>query len=139
MNTTGKEIGELLNTSGAAAPDITKPLKSIGGGNMLDGVRKIFNYALAEGEKTGLVTGEKRGLAKGGMITLAACGALYLIPKGVKYVKAKAAESKAHDALHDALGEKIHAAFREEVADRPGEEASTDEVAENGDGAKEAP
>ena len=122
MNTTGKEIGELLNTSGAAAPDITKPLKSIGGGNMLDGVRKIFNYALAEGEKTGLVT-------------LAACGALYLIPKGVKYVKAKAAESKAHDAL----GEKIHAAFSEEVADRHGEEASTDEVAENGDGAKEAP
>ena len=110
MNTTGKEIGELLNTSGAAAPDITKPLKSIGNGNMLDGVRKIFNYALAEGEKTGLATGEKRGLAKGSMITLAACGALYLIPKG------------------DALGEKIHAAFSEEVADRPGEEASTDEV-----------
>ena len=135
MNTTGKEIVELLNASGAAAPDITKPLKSIGGGNMLDGVRKIFNYALAEGEKTGFVTGEERGFAKGSMITLAAGGALYLIPKGVKYVKAKAAESKAHDAL----GEKIHAAFSEEVADRPGEEASTDEVAENGDGAKEAP
>lgn len=132
MNTKGKEIGELLNASGAAAPNITKQLKSIGGGNMLDGVRKIFNDALAEGKKTGLATGEKRGFAKGSMITLAA---LHLIPKGVKYVKTKAAESKAHDAL----GEKIHAAFSEEVADRPGEEASTDEAAENGDGAKETP
>lgn len=135
MSNTGKEIGELLNTVGAAAPDITKPLKSIGGGNMLDGVRKIFNYALAEGEQAGLATGEKRGFAKGSMITLAACGALYLIPKSVKYVKAKAAESKAHDAL----GEKIHAAFSEEVADRPSKEASADEAAENGDGAKETP
>ena len=132
MNTKGKEIGELLNASGAAAPNITKQLKSIGGGNMLDGVRKIFNDALAEGKKTGLATGEKRGFVKDSMITLAA---LYLIPKGVKYVKTKAAESKAHDAL----GEKIHAAFSEEVADRPGEEASTDEAAENGDGAKETP
>lgn len=69
------------------------------------------------------------------MITLAACGALYLIPKGVKYVKTKAAKSKAHDAL----GEKIHAAFSEEVADRPSKEAPADEVAENDDGAKEAP
>ena len=33
MNTKGKEIGELLNASGAAAPNITKQLKSIGGGN----------------------------------------------------------------------------------------------------------
>lgn len=31
MNTKGKEIGELLNASGAAAPNITKQLKSIGG------------------------------------------------------------------------------------------------------------
>lgn len=53
----------------------------------------------------------------------------------MKYVKTKAAKSKAHDAL----GEKIHAAFSEEVADRPSKEASADEVAGNDDGAKEAP
>lgn len=73
MNTKGKEIGELLNASGAAAPNITKQLKSIGGGNMLDGVRKIFNDALAEGKKTGLATGEKRGFAKGSMLHLQPC------------------------------------------------------------------
>lgn len=133
MSNKGKEIGELLNTAAAAAPDITKPLKSIGDGNMLNGVKNIFNYALAEGEKAGLAMGEKRGLVKGSAITFAVCGALYLIPKGVGYVKTKAAERKAHDAL----GEKIHAAFSEELADNLGEEDPMDEVIENGSIEKE--
>ena len=133
MSNKGKEIGELLSTAAAAAPDITKPLKSIGDGNMLDGVKNIFNYALAEGEKTGLATGEKRGLVKGSAITFAVCSALYLIPKGVKYVKTKAAERKAHNAL----GEKIHTAFSEELADSLSKEDPMDEVLENGSVEKE--
>lgn len=44
MSNKGNQIGELLNTTAAAAPDITKPLKSIGDGNMLEGVKNIFNY-----------------------------------------------------------------------------------------------
>ena len=51
MSNKGKQIGELLNKTTAAAPDVTKPLKVIGDGNMLDGVKNIFNYALREGEK----------------------------------------------------------------------------------------
>ena len=97
MSNKGNQIGELLNTASAAAPDVTKPLKSIGDGNMLEGVKNIFNYALTVGEKTGLAKGEKIGLAKGSAITLGICGALYLVPKGVKFVKKKIAEKKAHD------------------------------------------
>ena len=133
MSNKGKQNAELLNTAVAAAPDITKPLKSIGDGNMLDGVKNIFNYALAEGEKAGLATGEKRGLVKGSAITFAVCSALYFIPKGVKYVKTKAAERKAHDEL----GEKIHAAFSEEFADGLSKEELMGEVIENGSSEKE--
>lgn len=124
MSNKGKAIGELLNMAAATAPDITKPLKSIGDGNMLNGVKNIFNYALAEGEKTGRATGEKRGLVKGSAITFAFCGALYLIPKGVRYVKTKAAERR----WHNAQGEKIYEAFSEELADNFGEENPMDEV-----------
>ena len=42
MSSKSNQIGELLNTASAAAPDVTKPLKSIGDGNMLDGVKNIF-------------------------------------------------------------------------------------------------
>ena len=59
MSNTGKEIGELLNTSGAAAPDITKPLKPIGGGNMLDGVKKFLTMHLQKGKRQALLQGRK--------------------------------------------------------------------------------
>lgn len=105
------QIGELLNTASAAAPDVTKPLKTIGDGNMLEGVKNIFKYALTEGEKSGLAKGEKIGFAKGSAITFGVCGTLYLIPKGVKFIKKKMNDRKSHDEM----GEKIHAAFSEEL------------------------
>ena len=129
MSNKGNQIGELLNTASAAAPDVTKPLKSIGDGNMLEGVKNIFNYALTEGEKTGLVKGEKIGLAKGSAITLGVCGVLYLVPKGVKYVKKKIAEKKAHDVM----GEKRYTAFSEELIDSNDEGGAVDEEGENQD------
>lgn len=112
MSIKSEQIGELLNTASAAAPDVTKPLKTIGDGNMLEGVKNIFKYALTEGEKSGLAKGEKIGFAKGSAITFGVCGTLYLIPKGVKYIKKKMTERKTHDEM----GEKIYAAFSEELA-----------------------
>lgn len=126
MSNKGSQIGELLNTASAAAPDVTKPLKAIGDGNMLDGVKNIFNYALTEGERTGIAKGEKIGLAKGSAITFGVSGALYLIPKGVKYVKKKIADRKAHDEM----GEKIHAAFSEELTASPDKGGMGDEEIE---------
>ena len=109
MSIKGNQIGELLNTAAAAAPDVTKPLKTIGDGNMLEGVKNIFKYALTEGEKSGLVKGKKIGFAEGSIITFGVCGTLYLIPKGVRFIKKKIAERKTHDEM----GEKIHVAFSE--------------------------
>lgn len=127
MSNKGNQIGELLNTASAAAPDVTKPLKVIGDGNMLEGIKNIFYYALTEGERTGLAKGEKIGLAKGSAITFGVCCALYLIPKGVKFVKEKVEERKAHDEME----EKIHAAFSEELAVSPDEGGVVVEEAEN--------
>lgn len=125
MSKKSNQIGELLNTESAAAPDVTKPLKSIGDGNMLDGVKNIFNYALIEGEKTGLVKGEKIGLAKGSTITLGVCGALYFVPKVVNFVR-----KKSEKKVHDEMGEKIHAAFSEELMGGSDEGGAVDEEGE---------
>lgn len=103
MSNKGKQIGELLNTTSASASDITKPLKAIGDGSMLDGVRNIHDFAFAEGEK--------RGILKGGFISAIACGAMYLIPKGIKLARKKIAEKKEHAEM----GEKIYSAFSEEL------------------------
>ncbi len=127
MRNKGNQIGELLNAASAAAPDVTRPLKFIGDGNMLDGVKNIFNYALTEGEKTGLVKGEKKGLVKGSAITLGVCGALYLIPKGIKLVKKNIAEKKAHDEMK----EKIYTAFSEELTVSYDERGAADEEVKN--------
>ncbi len=129
MSNKGNQIGELLKTASAAAPDVTKPLKSIGDGNMLEGVKNIFNYAMTEGEKTGLDKGKKFGLVKGSIITLGVCGVLYLVPKGVKFVKKKISEKKAHNEM----GEKIYTAFSEELTESSDEGGAVDEEGENQD------
>ena len=129
MSNKGNQIGELLKTASAAAPDVTKPLKSIGDGNMLEGVKNIFNYAMTEGEKTGLDKGKKFGLVKGSIITLGVCGVLYLVPKGVKFVKKKISEKKAHNEM----GEKIYTAFSEELTESSDEGGGVDEEGENQD------
>ena len=121
MSSKTNQIGELVNTISAAAPDVTRPLKSIGNGNMLEGVKNIFNYAMAEGERTGFAKEERIGVVKGSAVTLGICGILYFLPEGVKFVKKKISEKKAHDEM----GEKIYSAFTEEVRD------SSDEGGEN--------
>lgn len=105
MSDKSSQIQELLNAGSAAAPDVTKPLKTIGDGNMLEGVKNVFAY----GEKSGLYKGEIRGSIKGSIITLGVCGIAYGISKGVKLVRNRIAEKKAHDEM----GEKIYAAFSE--------------------------
>lgn len=127
MNSKSNRIGELLNTASAAAPDVTKPLKSIGNGNMLDGVKNIFNYALIEGERTGLAKGKKIGFVEGSAITIGVCSALYFIPKGIKFVKKKIADQKAHDEM----GEKIYDALSEELRVNQDKGDTVDEEVEN--------
>jgi len=127
MNSKSNKIGKLLNTASAAAPDVTKPLKSIGNGNMLDGVKNIFNYALIEGERTGLAKGKKIGFVEGSAITVGVFSALYFIPKGIKFVKKKITDKKTHDEM----GEKIYNALNEELKVSSDEGGAVDEEVKN--------
>ena len=105
MSNNSKQISELLNAATAAAPNVTKPLKAIGDGNMLMGVKNIATFMLKEGEKAGFL--------KGSAITLVACGFIYGIPKCADYIKNK----KAAEAAHEKMGEKICTAFSKEPVD----------------------
>ena len=103
MNNRYNQIKMLLNATSASAADITRPLKSIGNGNMLNGVKNISDYSHKEGVKIGII--------EGSVITLCVCGVIYLIPKGIKYAKQKIDEKKAHDEM----GNNIYTAFSEEL------------------------
>lgn len=127
MSSKSNQIGELLNISSAAAPDVTKSLKSIGDGNMLEGVRNIFDYALMEGNRTGIAKGEIQGIVKGSVFAFCVCGVLYLIPKGVKYFNKQVSGRKSHDEM----GEKIYSAFSEELSVSPNEGDFVDEEDKN--------
>lgn len=127
MSNKSNQIGELLNTVSAAAPDVTRPLKSIGDGNMLEGVKNIFNYAMTEGERIGFAKGERIGVAKGSAITLGVCSILYFVPKGVKIVKKKYCKKK----VHDEMGKKIYTAFTEDLSDSTDKGGTVDEEGEN--------
>ena len=59
MSNKGRQIEDLLNKISPTASDVTKPLKIIGDGKMIDGVKNIFNYALDEGKKTGWKKGKR--------------------------------------------------------------------------------
>lgn len=127
MSSKGKQIEELLNKTSPTAPDMTNPLKIIGDGKMMVGIKNIFNYALEEGRKDGLDKGKKIGYTQGSAITLSICGTIYLLPKGVKFVKKRIAAHKAHDEI----GEKIYSAFSEELTVNSDEECVKDEKNEN--------
>lgn len=123
MSEKGKQIVELVNTTAVAADKMTKPLKAIGDGNMLNGVKNIFNYALQEGEKSGFAKGKNVGRFEVSVVALLLWGAYHFIPKGVSYVKKKTAERKAHTEI----GEKIYTAFSENSSDNSSEQIIPDE------------
>lgn len=92
MSDVGEKISLLLNSSNLSASKISNPLKEIGDGNMLNGVRTIFNFATEEG----LAKGEKRGTIKGSIGTFIGIGTLYAGYTGVKYIKGRIHAKKAH-------------------------------------------
>ena len=94
MNGVGTEIDTLLNSTVKAAPEITSPLTKIGNGDMLKGLRTIFNFAMDEG----FAKGEKSGMIKGSVGTIAGIGIVYVGYKGVQYVRDQMVIKKAHQS-----------------------------------------
>ena len=98
MSKQNEQIQILLEKSKAAASEITKPLKEIGDGSMLDGVKNFYQYALNEGEKTGVI--------KGCLATVIIGGVCILGYKGVKFIKQKHEYNKHHKQMGEDI---IHA------------------------------
>lgn len=99
MSEVGTEISTLLDNTVKAAPKITSPLKKIGDGDMLKGIRTIYDFAMKEG----FTRGDKSGAVKGSIGTLFGMGVLYGGYRGVKFIKNKMVEEKKHQSD----GEKI--------------------------------
>lgn len=118
MSKQTEQIQVLLEKSKASAPDITNPLKVIGDGNMLDGVKKFYEHALHEGEKSGMI--------KGCVATTIIFGVCTLGFKSAKYIKRKYQYNKHQKQV----GEEIIRVFSEQ--------SSVDnEVIENAEEGKE--
>lgn len=56
MNSAAGGIEQLLTSTNLPAPGVTCPLKKIGNGNMLDGVRKIYGQGFSKGTIVGGAT-----------------------------------------------------------------------------------
>ena len=91
---TNNQIESLLSKKSAAASKVTNPLKNIGNGNMLDGVKTIHSHGFAEGERIGFVSGEKKGAIETGLFAGGLMAAIYLLPKGYRFIKQKWNERK---------------------------------------------
>jgi hypothetical protein len=63
VNEIAKQIFDLLQASGKSAAVIARALKSIGGGSMQDGVRRVADYFMTEGLKRGAIKGALGGVA----------------------------------------------------------------------------
>ena len=104
MSYIGKTIEQMFENSHPAAPKVTHALKKLGDGDMLNGVKNIYNYAMNEGVRKGFV--------KGSLCTLGICGTIHITkkvgPKCVKYIK-----NKVNLNEHKKNGEEIYEAFIE--------------------------
>ncbi len=107
MSGTGRKIVNLLASNKPAAADMTSTIKDIGGGDMFNGVKTIFNYAMEEGNRNGYMKGHKDGTIKGVLITVGIGGAVLAVKTTVE----KVAEYREKKQAHEKSGQKIYDAF----------------------------
>lgn len=107
MSQIGNKINTLLNNTNIAAPTITSSLKKIGNGDMLNGIKSIFNFARDEG----FSKGRMKGTIIGSIGTPALGGIIYCGNNVVKRVRRKT-ESQC---LHIEMGERIHSELQKVI------------------------
>lgn len=71
------EIYELVSTTGKSAPNMTNALKSIGNGNMQDGIKAMADFFWGSGSLHGKKIGERNGWIKGSITTIIAGAAIW--------------------------------------------------------------
>ena len=99
------QIMSLLSSENLAAPDVTRPLKYIGDGNMLDGLKNMCNFSYNEGMKSGVIVG--------GVAASCAFGTVYLGHKFVKRIQFEFLKRRKQKEM----GKKIQKAFKMETDD----------------------
>lgn len=99
---TVNQIKILIETSGKTAPEMTKALKTLGGGNMQKGIAKMADFCFKEGIKIGMI----RGAIVGVVGTAAVGGLILLVRKAIK-----------NHQLHKEEGEAILKVLEDSFAD----------------------
>lgn len=110
MTQTAVKINTLLNSNNLSADKVTHPLRDIGDGNMLQGIKTVYKYAYTEGAIKHFVLG--------GVVSATIIGATYAGYKGIKRI-VSTLESRRQ---HKESGEKIYAAIIKSKSDTPKEE-----------------
>lgn len=99
------QIMSLLSSENLSAPDVTRPLKCIGDGNMLDGLKNMCSFSYNEGIKKGTLVG--------GFTVSCVFGGVYLVYRGVKIAQSEFTNIKKNKEL----SKKIQNAFEENLSD----------------------
>lgn len=122
MNSQCEQIQVLLEKNKAAASEITYPLKVIGDGNMLNGVKKLYEHALHEGTKSGFLKG-----CATATIFIGACTAGY---KGVQFIKRKYEHNKQQNQVGQDIIQTLNKnlTVAEPLKDKPEEHAELTET-----------
>lgn len=110
MTQTATSIKTLLNSNKLSADRVTHPLRDIGDGNMLEGVKTVFKYAYIQGAKKYFVVG--------GLVTAAVISTAYVGYRGVKFLVSDIENKKEHKES----GAKIYAVLSNNKADISKEE-----------------
>ena len=128
MSNISEQIGELLNTSGMDAPDMTRALKVIGEGDMQNGIKKLADYCNAVGNEQGYNAGDRNGTVKGSLVTLLVVA---IIGGGV-YIKNKYVACRQKKL--DAEGNEILQAIKDSVPAQDVSEEDCPSFPETGNG-----
>lgn len=119
MNKTGSTVAKLFRQSNKSAPEMTHVLKTIGNGDMQEGILNIISTSFKEGA----IHGEKRGAIKGGT----AVGCLLL---GINFLIKEIRKHKADRRKIEKEKEIYQQAIEESLNE-------SEEIAENDEGKQE--
>jgi len=103
MGAIGKMISDLVQNGGQAANKMTNALKTLGDGNMHDGIKRIADYCTKTGIEEGFKAGSKSGTVKGVIIGTLATSAALFIGNEIRVAIKKNKENKAIKAEGEAI------------------------------------